>query len=102
KSRDPSPGTEVNELMLEFYRRIAYANRKFQTQEQKGWQTDQGRIYIQYGPPDSIHRFFKAEKGQPYEIWRYNHPRKRFVFVGKKGWGIFKLYTAALPADFED
>src|SRR5258708_26467482 len=53
--RDPTPGTPKNELKEEHYRRIAYANQLYRTAAGKpGWQTDRGRIYIIYGPPDEI------------------------------------------------
>jgi GWxTD domain-containing protein len=53
--RDPTPGTPENEMKVEHYRRIAYANQRF-AGTIDGWKTDRGRIYITYGPPTrSIH-----------------------------------------------
>ena len=40
----------------EHHRRIAYANEHFATSI-PGWKTDQGRIYIVYGPPDEMQGF---------------------------------------------
>lgn len=54
--RDPTPGTAENEFKEEMYRRIAYANQNF-SESVPGWQTDRGRIYIKYGPPDMISIF---------------------------------------------
>src|SRR5579863_2671791 len=51
--RDPTPDTVENEFKEEHYRRIAYANDKFSSGI-PGWRTDRGRIYIMWGPPDSI------------------------------------------------
>lgn len=51
--RDPDPDTPENEYREEYYRRIAYANEKF-TSGIPGWKTDRGRIYITWGPPDSV------------------------------------------------
>lgn len=48
--RDPTPGTPVNEMKEEHYRRIAYTNEHYSSTI-PGWKTDRGRIYIQYGPP---------------------------------------------------
>ncbi|HVV47700.1 MAG TPA: GWxTD domain-containing protein [Bryobacteraceae bacterium] len=81
--RDPTPGTEENEMKEEHYRRIAYANEHFAANV-AGWQTDRGRIYIQYGPPDEIESHPSGGKyvrpasqggGEtqtyPFEQWRY-------------------------------
>jgi GWxTD domain-containing protein len=51
--RDPTPDTIENEFKDEHYRRIVYANERFSGRV-PGWKTDRGRIYIAYGPPDSI------------------------------------------------
>jgi len=51
--RDPTPETAENEYKEEHYRRIAYANEHFAAGV-PGWHTDRGRIYIMYGPADSI------------------------------------------------
>jgi TonB family protein len=76
QQRDPTPATAENEFKAEHYRRIAYANERFQ-----GWQTDRGRIYIIYGPPDEIESHPSAEGGSaPFEEWLYNH----IVGVGDK------------------
>jgi GWxTD domain-containing protein len=37
--RDPTPGTAENEMKVEHYRRIAYANQRFGTQSSAGWST---------------------------------------------------------------
>jgi len=51
--RDPTPDTDENEFKEEHYRRIAYTDEHFASGI-PGWKTDRGRIYIMYGPPDSI------------------------------------------------
>ncbi|MGH7456239.1 MAG: GWxTD domain-containing protein, partial [bacterium] len=55
--RDPTPATPENELMDEYYRRLAFANRHFRWQAGEGWKSPQGQIYITYGPPDEISRW---------------------------------------------
>ncbi|MDQ7065757.1 MAG: GWxTD domain-containing protein [candidate division KSB1 bacterium] len=95
KSKDPTPDTELNELMIEFYRRVSYANKKFRTPEKKGWETDQGKIYIKYGPPDSIERYLAGGMNKPYEVWQYLNPRRKFVFIDNRGFGNYQLYTEA-------
>jgi len=88
--RDPTPKTEFNELMAEYYRRIDYAYEQFSTINVNGYETDQGRIYIQYGPPDTIERKFPP--GEPaVEIWQYG--KRRFIFRAVSGFGQFELVS---------
>ena len=83
--RDPTPDTVENEYKEDHYRRIAYANEHFAAGVQ-GWRTDRGRIYIMYGPPDSIdthpsggyyQRPFEEGGGStstyPFETWNYRY-----------------------------
>ncbi len=114
RRRDLDPATAVNEFRDEHYRRIAYANENFHCGLQ-GWVTDRGRIYITFGPPDSIER--QAE-GSPYlrplsegggrttvfafEKWFYRHipgvgDGIALEFVDPKGANEFKL--ARHPAE---
>jgi GWxTD domain-containing protein len=83
--RDPTPDSPENEYKEEHYRRIAYANEHFASGI-PGWRTDRGRIYIVYGPPDSIdahpsggtyERPMEEGGGEtssfPFEDWRYRY-----------------------------
>jgi GWxTD domain-containing protein len=54
---DPTPGTLENEVMNEFYRRVAHANRHFKWRSGEGWRSPQGQIYIKHGPPDEVRRY---------------------------------------------
>ncbi|MDX1617740.1 MAG: GWxTD domain-containing protein [Balneolaceae bacterium] len=90
EERDPTPNTEFNELMAEYYRRIDYAYEQFSTINVSGYNTDQGRIYIQYGPPNSIERKFPP--GEPaVEIWNYG--KRQFIFRAVSGFGQFELVS---------
>jgi GWxTD domain-containing protein len=68
--RDPTPGTVVNEMKEEHYRRIAYANEQYASGI-PGWKTDRGRIYITYGPPDEIEDHGSTPTTVAYQQWRY-------------------------------
>ncbi len=50
--------------------RIAYANDQFTTGV-TGAETDRGRVYILYGPPDEIESHPATADTYPFEIWRY-------------------------------
>ncbi len=90
KGVDPTPETEINELQLEYYRRVAYANRHFEVLGQDGWRSDRGKIYILYGPPDSVEHQMDAQL-RDYEIWRYKNLKRKFVFFDSLGNGNYRL-----------
>ena len=88
KQRDPTPDTEYNELMTEYYERIDYSYRNFTTPQTPGYESDQGQAYILYGQPENIERRLPAD--QPtQEIWEY--PGRTLVFEATSGFGDFKL-----------
>ena len=88
-SKDPTPDTEYNELMTEYYRRVDYSFREFSNpQNPFGQDTDQGSIYIKFGPPLSKERVF-PEKGRVLETW--NYPNRKFVFEKGSGFSEFVL-----------
>lgn len=104
KKRDPNLQTSENEFKLDYYRRIALANKYFGTGGIEGWRTDRGKIYILLGPPNEIQRdmtprgstFFGLHG--PKEIWNYwglSNPRLpynlEFVFVDKLGTGNYVM-----------
>lgn len=86
RRRDPHPSTDFNEFKVEHYRRIAYANERYSNAGVFGWQTDRGRIYITFGPPESVDKYGagatyyrEIEEGggatqvYPMEKWFYNY-----------------------------
>jgi GWxTD domain-containing protein len=91
KGRDPSPGTPYNETMVEFFRRADQAYYKFQTTTiANGALTDRGKIYILYGPPDSVDRLLEPG-GLPQEAWSYRTLGKTFRFVDRSRNGNLRL-----------
>ncbi len=75
--RNPNPGSPVNEFKKEHYRRTAYANAHFKTQQEPGWESARGHVYIVFGPPDSIDAYPRGGAGsaKPYETWHYRSIR---------------------------
>jgi GWxTD domain-containing protein len=91
KKYDPTPETEYNELMEEFYSRIDYAAMEFRgISKNNGLSTDRGQVYIRYGQPDSIERS-SNNLGYVVETWIYSSPNQKFVFVDQQGTGNFIL-----------
>jgi len=91
KKYDPTPNTEFNELMEEFYSRIDYAALEFRGIGTKdGLSTDRGKVYIRFGKPDEVERY-SNELGYVVETWTYATPHQKFVFVDQQGTGNFIL-----------
>jgi len=93
KQRDPDPGTEENELKMEYFDRIEQATEMFRTEPKPGWMTDRGRIYILFGPPmDKIfYPMGSGPQGKCGETWYYGgFP---IAFVDEFCTAQFKLIT---------
>ena len=98
KGRDPTPDTEYNELMDEYFQRVEYVNEHF-SGWQPGWETDRGMIYILFGPPDEIQRSNPtATNSAIYQIWNYYKINKQFVFRDQNGFGDYRLDTPFIGA----
>ena len=95
KRRDPTPDTAVNELMNEYYKRVAYANIHFDSFVD-GWETDMGMIYITFGAPDDIERSVLSQIQNTTEIWYYYRIQESFIFVDTDGFGHYRLSTPFL------
>jgi GWxTD domain-containing protein len=90
KKKDPTPDTPKNELMEEYYRRVAFTNKRF-TRYRPGWKTDMGMIYIIFGPPNTVDRHPFEMDSKPYEIWTYYDIRQSLIFIDETGFGDYRL-----------
>ena len=91
KQYDPTPGTEYNELMEEYYSRIDYAAMEFSgISKNNGISTDRGKVYIRHGKPDNIERASNSQ-GYVVETWIYKKLNQKYIFVDKQGTGNFIL-----------
>lgn len=101
KQRDPNPNTPDNEFQNEHYNRIRYANTWFgKDSPAPGWRTDQGRIYIQLGPPKSVEKIENNSQLYPLTIWYYQGMSEfglpnsfNVVFFKRDGQGEYELYS---------
>ena len=63
---------------------VKKTNQLFGTKVRKGDETDRGRIYLKYGPPNTITDRPNEPSAYPYQIWHYykigRFNNKRFVF----------------------
>lgn len=90
RRRDPNPDTPRNEALLEFLRRVRYVDRHYHDAG-PGWRSDRGRVYILHGAPDQIETPPEGSQGERLEIWYYDRPYRRYVFVDRDGFGRFIL-----------
>ncbi len=75
----------------EFYKRVDYANNRMRGGIEKGWRSDQGRVYIIYGPPDQVDNHEQGFNSPAYQIWYYYSLHLEFVFVDEFGTGDYRL-----------
>jgi GWxTD domain-containing protein len=68
----------------EYLKQVEIVNKNFGTRIKEGYQTDQGRVFLQYGPPNTRVQRHHPTETLPFEIWHYYHigafNNKRFLF----------------------
>lgn len=67
-----------------YNQQVKLVDKLFGNQVKKGYQTDRGRVYLQYGTPNQIIKRENLSSFLPYEIWHYyrinDKNNRRFVF----------------------
>lgn len=81
-SRDAS---DPEKAWRDYYNMVLVVDNAYKTQISKGYETDRGRVYLKYGPPNIISESYNEPSSYPYEIWHYyelgnNQRNKKFVF----------------------
>ncbi len=78
---DPSIGWS------DYKSQVNLVNKIFSTRIKKGYSTDRGRVWLQYGPPNVRNEVPTEPTAYPYEIWQYykinQFSNKRFVFYNR-------------------
>jgi GWxTD domain-containing protein len=78
KPEDPERGWR------DYQREVQKVNAAYSTRNMRGYETDRGRVYLQYGPPNTIVSETTDPNSYPYEIWHYykagEQTNRRFVF----------------------
>jgi len=101
KSKDPSPNTKRNEVMMEYYKRLSYASKHFTSIYQEGWKSDMGMVYIIFGMPSSVDRHPYEMDSKPYEVWDYYEINREFIFIDETGFGDYRLITPIYDEQFK-
>ncbi len=72
------------EAWAKYLVRVKDAQQQFGTQLNRGYETDRGRVFLQYGAPSFINKSEFDRNTWPYEIWQYNitgrQNNRTFVF----------------------
>ena len=72
------------ESWIKYKRQVDFVEKVYANNFQEGFETDRGRVYLQYGSPNNIVAREASPSDYPYEIWTYNKigvfSNKRFVF----------------------
>ncbi|MBC8180198.1 GWxTD domain-containing protein [candidate division KSB1 bacterium] len=89
---------------LQYLQRVEEATEKYETVGKEGWQTDRGRVYILYGPPDDLERFPSMSENKPHQIWHYHNIESGvdFVFIDRLGFGNYILYHSTKRGELRD
>jgi GWxTD domain-containing protein len=78
-----SPGSAYDSW-LKYKAQVQLVEKLYSNNFQEGFETDRGRVYLQYGAPTTIVARETSPTEYPYEIWQYNKigvfSNKRFVF----------------------
>lgn len=76
--------TQPYEEWMKYTEEVKKVNSAYSTQISHGFETDRGRVYLQYGAPNDIQRANREPGTYPYEIWQYytlNESQKNVIFV---------------------
>ncbi len=87
KLRNPD---NPEEAWMNYWKEVEKVNAAYTTNIYKGYDTDRGRVYLQYGPPNTIAPNYFEPNTYPYEIWHYytlrdhisaDQSNRKFVFA---------------------
>jgi GWxTD domain-containing protein len=71
-----------------YYEQILIVDKDFHSINKKGYETDRGRVYLQFGPPNSRTQFYSEPRAYPYEIWHYykigNQTNRKYIFYARE------------------
>ena len=101
KKLDPTPGTPINERLRDHLMRMKYSDDTFTSQPgTRGSDTDKGRIYVKYGPPNERDYTTSAAGGKAVDTWIYEKSgRYVFVFFDRRGTGVYELVHSTMSGE---
>ena len=98
KQRNPE---NPEEAWLKYWKEVEKVNANYSNNLRAGYDTDRGRVYLQYGPPNTISPNYFEPNTYPYEIWHFyvlrdhlsaDQSNRKFIFANtEQGTSEFKL-----------
>ena len=77
-------GSGYYEAWMKYKNQVHVVEELYSNNFQAGYETDRGRVYLQYGAPTTAIQKDVSSNEYPYEIWQYNKigkfSNKRFIF----------------------
>lgn len=77
-------GSKAYVKWISYKSQVQLVDKLYSSNFQDGFETDRGRVYLQYGSPTNVIQREASASEYPYEIWRYNKigrfSNKRFIF----------------------
>lgn len=68
----------------DYRQEVLKVNQSFSTPILKGYASERGRVYLKYGPPNTMGQHLTEPSAYPYEIWHYyklgTQTNRKFVF----------------------
>ncbi|MFN9393063.1 MAG: GWxTD domain-containing protein [Flavobacteriales bacterium] len=91
----------------EYETNLARVQEIFGTKIKKGWQTDRGRVYLQYGAPNTRVTRYHDPDYFPFEIWHYYETNtglrdRRFLFYNTTLNYDFELLHSDVPDEIQN
>lgn len=86
---------------------VEFVNEEFSTRIMRGYETERGRVYLQYGKPNSRAVKHNNVSIYAYEVWHYytigNFTDKRFLFYNTdQVSNDFNLLTSDMPGEVKN
>jgi GWxTD domain-containing protein len=93
RATDPVPETATNEELQAYFGRIQEANLQFRMDQNPGWLSDRGKVFVALGEPDQILERNVNQTLSPtqvsssarVQIWQYRQYDAQLVFVDDAG-----------------
>ncbi len=77
-------GSDPEAAWIAYRNEVIKVNKIFNCRVLRGYETDRGRVYLKYGPPNTMMDRFNEMDALPYTIWHYyragRFTDRRFVF----------------------
>src|SRR5262249_41166087 len=98
--RDPILRTRENEFKEQFFDRVEFANKNYADNNQAGWESARGQVYIVFGKPQREEKRLLAASSRPALLWVYDRIPSNKIPTGEAMlflWQDFK-YVLAPPS----